>query len=53
MTSKRIERRERELLDRLGRAIGKLDAGDKSSRGEVSLARWELRQFYRSIGMHP
>lgn len=48
-----IERAERKMLDRLAAAIKKRDAGDTSTEGEIALARWDLQQFYRSIGLHP
>lgn len=48
-----IERAERKMLDRLADALKKRDAGDTSTEGEIAMARWNLQQFYRSVGMHP
>lgn len=48
-----IKMRERRLLARLADALTKNDEGDTSTTGEIALARWELQQFYRNLGMHP
>jgi hypothetical protein len=43
---------ERHLLARLSEALERQDTGC-ADPGEVDLARFELREFYRSLGMHP
>lgn len=47
-----IAETERRLLAQLSEALERRDVGC-ADPGEVELARFELREFYRSLGMHP